>query len=114
MLDDEFLEFLEYNICKAYLETGRKDTKLWCKSVELFDLQDNYSQEFVVNSKQMHLKACVGKYGRSHFDLHLKLGIMALTLFSKQLDMKRTVPNPRNYETFSIDFEKNVINIQLL
>lgn len=114
MLDNEFLEFLEYNICKAYLEAGNKDTKLWCKSVSLSEPEYNYSEEFVSTNKQVTLKAFVGKYGYTEYDLYLKFGTSSSNMFSKKLDMKRCVPNPKNQDVFAIDFERNCISVELL
>jgi len=113
MLDNEFLEFLEYTICKAYVETGNKETKFWCKSVSLSQPEYCYSQEFVKDNKKIILKALVGKFGNLEYDLHLKFGAASSTLFSKNLDIKRCIPNPKKQQLFSIDFENNSINVEL-
>jgi len=113
MLDNEFLEYLEYAICKAYTQAGNKETKLWCKSVTFSQSEHYYSQEFIRDNRQVILKALVGKFGSTEYDLHLKFGEAASTFFSKKLDIKRCVPNPKKQELFSIDFEQNQIHIEL-
>lgn len=113
MLDNEFLEFLEYVICKAYLQAGHKDTKLWCRSVSLPWPEGQYLQESVKDSRQMALKASVGKFANTEYDLHLKFGEVSSALFLKNLDIKRCVPNPKNQELLAIDFEKKYISIML-
>lgn len=113
MLDNEFLEFLEYVICKAYLQAGHRDTKLWCRSVSLPPSENQYLQESVKESRQMTLKASVGKFANTEYALHLKFGEVSSTLFFKNLDMKRCVPNPKNQDMFTIDFEKRCINVAL-
>jgi len=113
MLDNEFLEYLEYAICKAYVQAGNKETKLWCKSVTFSESEYHYSQEFIQDKRQIVLKAFVGKFGNIEYDLHLKFGEAASTFFSKNLDIKRCVPNPKNRDLFAIDFEKNCISVEL-
>ena len=113
MLDNEFLEFLEYVICKAYLQAGHRDTKLWCRSVSLSPSEGQYLQEYVKDSRQMALKASVGKFANTEYDLHLKFGEVSSALFLKNLDIKRCVPNPKNQDLFAIDFEKKCINVVL-
>lgn len=113
MLDDNFLEFLEYTICKAYLHTGKRDTKLWCRSVSLSESKHFYSKDFVKYNKRIRMKAFVGKFGKTEFDLHLEFGDESATMFAKNLDIKRCVPTYRNTDSVVIDFENNLINISL-
>ena len=113
MLDNEFLEFLEYVICKAYLQAGYRDTKLWCRSVSLSPSEGQYLQESVKQGRQMALKAAVGKFANTEYDLHLNFGEVSSALLIKDLDIKRCVPNPKNQDLLAIDFEKKCISIVL-
>jgi len=113
-IDTEFLEFLEYKICKFYDQLRPKErNKHWCKDVAMFEPEYNYSREYVKEHKQVLLKAFVDKYGYVEFDLHLKFGEQSLNLYSKGLDIKKSVPGYKDPNLFAIDFENKIISINL-
>jgi len=114
MLNNDFLEFLEYRICKLYDELHpKKKMKHWCKDIVLSQPDHNYSHEYVIENKQVLLKAFVDKYGYMEYDVHLKFGKQALLSYSKGIDIKKNIPSNKKRELFTIDFEQNRIDILL-
>ena len=112
-INQEFLEYLEYKICKLYQQLRpREKMKLWCKEIAIMD-SENYSIDSLNTHKKVLLKAFVEKYGRTEYDLNLNFGNQALSLYSKGLDLKNTFPGNRNKELFTIDFENKTITITL-
>ncbi|MDR6967753.1 hypothetical protein J2X31_001765 [Flavobacterium arsenatis] len=113
-IDQEFLEFLEYRICKFYEQLRPKErTKHWCKEVTIFGSGYNYSREYVIENREVLLKAFVDKYGFTEYNVHLKFGTQSLSLYSKGLDIKKSVPGYKDPNLFAIDFENKTITISL-
>lgn len=115
MLDQNFCEFLEYEICKAFDYSDNEEIKgFWCDGVVLLNqLNDSYSLKFVNNHREITLKVFIGKDGQTEYELTLKFGKKALTLFGKNLDIKECVPSPDKQNWFDIDIKRNKISIQL-
>ncbi|WP_026705444.1 hypothetical protein [Flavobacterium soli] len=113
MLDNEFLEFLEYKICKKYEESEKKATRLWCKSVTLHEPNQNISHEFINDKKHLVLKAFVGKFGIDEYKVVLNFGDVALNRIAKKIEIKRCIPSRKTPDLIAIDFSEKTINIQL-
>ncbi|MDP3445998.1 MAG: hypothetical protein Q8T08_24320 [Ignavibacteria bacterium] len=114
IIDQEFCEFLEYNICKVLKHMDNEETKgLWCDGVLLNQPANYYSQKFVNDVRQGILKAFIGKDGQTEYELTLKFGNKALSRYVRNLDIKECVPNPDKENWFSIDTKRNKIEILL-
>jgi hypothetical protein len=114
ILDQNFCEFLEYEICKALEHSDNYQIKgFWCDGVLLNQPDNSYSQKFVNDNRQILLKAFIGKDGQTEYDLTLKFGNKALSLFARNLDIKECVPSPDKKNWLDIDTKKNKIEIQL-
>jgi hypothetical protein len=114
MLDQDFCEFIEYEICKAFEHLANDEVKgFWCDGVLLSQPEIHYSQKFVNDNRQITLKAFIGKDGQTEFELTLKFGNKALSRFARKLDIKECVPNPEKHNWFDIDTKRNKIEIQL-
>lgn len=114
MLDQDFCEFLEYEICKAFKHSDNEQIKgFWCDGVLLNQSDNSYSQKIINDNKQVILKAFIGKDGQTEYDLTLKFGNKALSRFVRNLDIKECVPNPDKTNWFDIDTKRNKIEIQL-
>jgi hypothetical protein len=114
MLDQDFCEFLEYEICRAFENSDNDQIKgFWCDGVALSQPDKFYSQKFVNDNRQITLKAFIGKDGQTEYELTLKFGNKALSLFSKNLDIKECVPSPDKHNWFDLDTKQNKIEIQL-
>jgi len=114
MLDQEFFEFLEYEICKAFEYSINEETKgFWCDGVLLSEPDMYYSQKFVNDNREIKLKAFIGTDGQSEYELTLKFGNKALSRFARKLDIKECVPDPEKPNFFNLDTEHNKIEIKL-
>lgn len=62
MINQDFCEFLEYEICKAFKHTDNDQIKgFWCDGVLLNQSDSPYSQKSVNDNRQIILKAFIGK-----------------------------------------------------
>jgi hypothetical protein len=114
MLDQDFCEFLEYEICKAIELSDNVEIKgFWCDGILLNQPDSSYSQKFVNDNKQVLLKALIGKDGQTEYELTLKFGNNALSRYARNLDIKECVPNPGIQNWFDIDTKRNKIEVQL-
>ena len=114
MLDQDFCKFLEYEISKAFEHSENDQIKaFWCDGVLLNQPDNNYSQKFVNDNRQVILKAFIGKDGQSAYELTLKFGKKALSRYARNLDIKECIPNPAKQNWFDIDTKDNKIEIQL-
>lgn len=114
IIDQDFCEFLEYEICKAFEHSDNNEVKgFWCDGV-LTDQPDNYySQKFVNDNREVKLKAFIGKDGQTEYELTLKFGNKSLSRYASNLDIKECVPNANKQNWFEIDSKRNKIDIQL-
>ena len=114
MIDRDFCEFLEYEICKAFEHSDNDEIKgFWCDGV-LTDQPDSYySQKFVNDNREVKLKAFIGKDGQTEYELNLKFGNKSLSRYARNLDIKECVPNPDKQNWFDIDTKRYKIEIQL-
>lgn len=114
MINQDFCEFLEYEICKAIELSNNDQIKgFWCDGILLNQPDSSYSQKFVNDNRQVILKAFIGKDGQTEYELTLKFGNKALSNFARNLDIKECVPNPDKPNWFDIDTKRNKIEIQL-
>jgi hypothetical protein len=114
MLDKNFCDFLEYQICKAFEHSDNKEIKgFWCDGVILTEPDKYYSQKFVNDNRQVTLKAFIGKDGQTEYELKLKFGDKALSQYTRNLDIKECVPNPNKVNWFEIDISQKKIEILL-
>jgi hypothetical protein len=114
IIDYDFCEFLEYEICKVLDHFDNEETKgFWCDGVLLNQPDSYYSQKVVNDTKQVTLKAFIGKDGQTEYDLTLKFGNKAISLLASNLDIKECVPNTDRHNWFDIDTKLNKIEIQL-
>ena len=114
MLDQSFCTFLEYEICKAFVNSDKDEIKgFWCDGVLFPENSNNYSQKFVNDNRQIILKAFIGKDGQTEYELILKFGNKSLSRYERNLDIKECLPNPDKTKWFDIDIKKRKIEIQL-
>ncbi len=114
MLDQDFCEFLEYEICKAFTHSDNEQIKyFWCDGVLLNQPDNSYSQKFVNDNRQVKLKAFIGIDGQTEYELTLIFGNKSLSRYARNMDIKACVPNPDKQNWFNIDTEQHKIVIQL-
>lgn len=114
VLDKDFYEFLEYEICKAFSHSPNEDTKgFWCDGVSPPLPNYNYFSASFHDTRQISLKAFIGKDGQSEYELILKLGNRAFNRYLKNVDIRECIPNPDKPNWVIIDIQKRKIEIQL-
>lgn len=114
MIDQDFCDFLEYEICKALMHSGNTEIKgFWCDGVTFLQSYHYNSKTFVNENKEIKLKTFIGKDGQTEYELTLKFGNRALGRFAKNLDLKACVLSPEKQNWFNIDTKRNKISIQL-
>ncbi|SDF75568.1 hypothetical protein [Chitinophaga filiformis] len=114
MLDQDFYQFLEYEICKAFQHSNNEEIKgFWCDGVLPFATGHSYSQKSIHDSRKITLKAFIGKDGQSEYELVLKLGNKALSRHARNLDIKECIPDPEEVDWLDIDIKKRRLEIQL-
>ncbi len=113
MLEQDFCDFIEYQICKLLKYAGDEKTKgFWCDGVLPIEPDENYSPKFVNDNRQILLKAYIGKDGQTTYKLIVKFGNKSLSRYTRNLDIKECVPVDKSNWLF-IDIEKKQIEIQL-
>ena len=114
MIDQEFCEYLEYEICRAFEHTDNEQIKgFWCDGVLLDQDENAYSQKTVNDTRQINLKAFIGKDGQTEYELVLKLGSKALSKYARNLDIRECLPGPDNLEFMVVDIERKRIEIRV-
>ena len=114
MLDQDFCEFLEYEICKAFGHSKDEQvTGFWCDGIVLNQPDNTYSKKSVNDNRQVKLKAFIGMDGQTEYELTLKFGKKALSRFARNLDITECVPNSDKPNWFVVDIKRNKIEIQL-
>ena len=114
MINQDFCEYLEYEICKAFKHSNNDKTEgFWCDGILLNQPNSSYSSKFVNDNKQIILKAFIGKDGQTEYELTLKFGNKALSRYARNFDIKECLPSPDKQNWFDIDTKQNKIEIQL-
>ncbi|WP_276976465.1 hypothetical protein [Flavobacterium filum] len=114
ILDQDFCEFLEYEICKAFEYSNNQDIKhFWCDGVLLNQSDKYYSKKFINDNRHTILKAFIGLDGQTEYEMTLEFGRKSLSRYARNLDIKVCVPSPDKQNWFDIDIKINKIKIQL-
>jgi hypothetical protein len=114
MIDQNFCDFLEYEICKAFKHSNNDEIKgFFCDGILLSEPASHYSQKSVNDKRQVLLKAFIGKDGQTEYELTLKFGDKAASRYARALDMKACVPDVDEQNWFHIDTIERKIEIQL-
>lgn len=114
MIDQDFCDFLEYELCRAFENSDKEKVKgFWCDGVLLSETDDSYSKKYVNDNKKVRFRAFIGKDGQSEYGLILKFGKKALSRFARGLDIKECIPKQNIDDWFDIDIDNNIIELQL-
>lgn len=114
MLDQNFCEFLEYEITKAL--SNSKDERLkgfWCDGVLLPNSENEFSKKVVSDKRQVVMTAFLGQTGQIKYELILRFGRKALSRYARDLNLEECVPNPEDNNWFDINTVNKKIVIQL-
>jgi hypothetical protein len=94
MIDDAFLGFLEFELCKMFRQ-HRDDTvrQFWCDGVAKAGGDESYSSKFINDHREIVLTAWTGKTGQEQYIFNLCFGRKAQSRNARGLDLRATVPN---------------------
>ena len=94
MLDQDFCEFLEYEITKALSNSVEERLKaFWCDGVLLPDIENEYSKKSVNDKREVLMTAFTGQTGQDKYELTLRFGRKALSRYARDLSLEECVPN---------------------
>jgi hypothetical protein len=114
MLDQNFCEYLEYHLCKAFALSDKTDVKgFCCDGILLPSDKAYYSEKFVNDNRQVILKAFTGKDGQTEYEVFLKFGDKALSRYTTNLGITDCLPDPTTDHWFDVDGGKGTIEVRL-
>ena len=114
MLDQDFCNFLEYQLTSAFENSDDKAVRgFWCDGVVLPSNEDEYSKKSINDNRQIVAMAYMGKTGQDEYQLLIKFGKKALSRYARDLDIKDSIPGPEEKSWYLIDIDKKQITIQL-
>ena len=114
MLDEEFCEFLEYELTKAFAQSTHEEIKkLWCDGIMLPTFEKEYSRKYVNDNRRVIMTGFIGKSGQDRYELTLQFGNKALSKYSKGLRIIECIPIDETKDWFEIDIERQKIMIKL-
>jgi hypothetical protein len=119
MINQSFLESLEYSISKAMANSSNKEERTyWCDGIIVDDL--NKEQELtssILRSKSLKAIAIIPKeqYAESdyRFDLNIFFGKEAMSRLRNGLDLENSIPEINNSNWIALDLSSKSISIQL-
>ena|SRR6185503_4854247 len=114
MLNQDFLNFLEFHLTKAFSHSPDITVKkLWCDGILLPDNENDYSKIAINDKREVQVKAYIGKDGQSEYSMLMKFGRNSLSKYAKGLDITDCLPKVDESDWYEIDPEKNRIIIHL-
>lgn len=114
MLDQEFCEFLEYEITKALSSSTDERLKgFWCDGVLLPHVENEYSKKSVNDNRQIVMTAFTGQSGHDKYELTLRFGRKASSKYARDLRLEECVPSREHNNWLHIDPTNKKIVLQL-
>lgn len=114
MLDEDFCEFLEYEITKVLSSpTDEWPKGFWCDGVLLPHSENEYSKKSVNDNRQVVMTAFAGQTGQDKYELTLRFGRKALSRYARNLRLEECVPNLEDSNCLDIDPKNKKMVLQL-
>ena len=80
MLNQQFLEHLEYEISIAFSNSLNQETKgFWCDGILFPSNENEYSKKTINDKRQLILRAFIGKEGQDIYEMTLHFGKKSLS-----------------------------------
>lgn len=115
MLNQDFLNFLEFHLTKAFSSSPDISVRsLWCDGIILPDNENDYSKKAINDKREVQVKAYIGKDGQNEYSMLMKFGRKSLSKYARDLDITDCLPNADESNWYEIDPQINKITIQLL
>jgi len=115
MLNQNFLNFLEFHLTKAFSYSPDSSVRsLWCDGTLLPNNENDYSKKTVIDKREIQVKAFIGKDGQGEYSLLMKFGRNSLSKYARDLDITDCIPKAHESDWYAVDTETNKMIIQLL
>ena len=90
MLDQDFCNFLEYHLSRAFSYSPDDSIRsLWCDGILLPSNENEYSKKTINDKRQVELKAFIGKDGQGEYSMLMKFGRKSLSKYARDLGYYR-------------------------
>ncbi len=114
MLDQHFCSFLEYELTKAFHDSGKAELAgFWCDGILLPESQVEYSKKTVNDKSQINLTAYMGKNGQDIYKLILKFGEQSRSRYARDLNLTECIPTQHSELWLDVDIENKIIGVSL-
>ena len=115
MLTQDFLNFLEFQLSKAFSYSPDISVRsLWCDGILLPDNEIDYSKKAINDKREVQVRAYVGKDGQGEYSMLIRFGRKSLSKYARDLDIRDCVPEVEESDWYEIHPKTNKIIIQLL
>jgi hypothetical protein len=114
MLDQDFCDFLEYEITKVLSNSeDERIRNFWCDGVLLPVSENEYSKKSINDKRHVIMTVFTGQTGQDEYELTLRFGSKALSRYARDLRLEECVQNPENNSWLDIDPTNKKMVVQL-
>ena len=114
MLDQDFCDYLEYEISKAlWNSTNDQKRHFWCDGILLPNDQSEYSPKSINDKRKLSLTANFGIDGQAKYEMILRFGKKSLSRYSRNLDIRECIPNREDDDWITINEQSSLIIVDL-
>ncbi|MCC7246159.1 MAG: hypothetical protein IT269_10810 [Saprospiraceae bacterium] len=114
MINQEFLEKLEYSISKALSNSSDKALKsIWCDGILMPDLEGNLVQKTIHDTRAVEVTALMGRDGQDSYKMILRFGDKSVSRNARNLDLLTCIPNTDSDDWIIIDEHRKEVEIIL-
>lgn len=115
MIDQDFCNFLEYELSKVFSKSADQKIKgFWCDGILLPDSDNEISKKYINDRREIVMTAFIGFDGQDRYTLTLKLGNKSLSRYTRGLDIKECIPAVTENDWYDIDIPNKTLSIRLL
>jgi hypothetical protein len=110
-MDDDFCNYLESQLSKAFRNSSDKQIKwYWCDGVKI---QSNLNQQDILETKVIYTDAWLGLTGQEDCKMVIHLGERALDNYQKSLSLIDCVPSSESTDWFTFTGKLKIIEVYL-
>ena len=114
MIDQNFCEFLEFVLTKAFANSQDNLIKrLWCEGVLLPQSEKEISKKHINDNRQIVTTAFIGESGQDKYQLTISLGKKALSRYARNLKIEECIPPATESYWYKIDTINKKLTVNL-
>jgi hypothetical protein len=114
MLDEDFCNFLEYQISNALANSKNATIRgFWCDGILLPGNEGEYDKKWVNDKRTILLSAFFGRFGQERYELELNFGKMSFSKYARRLSIVDCIPDAATDDWIEINTKKKKIIIAL-